>query len=220
MPSLAIAGNLNQNGKSLSGAVHVSGSNCFDQLSTIGITGTLTSGNLSLASASIGGQVITFSGSAASSGSVVRNAFTGTYSIQGGCASGDRGDVTGIAIGFIGNTLTGTFTASGGETFNVAADVTQNSSASPAGSFSITGTATLSTPCFNSGTLMSGAFPLGSFVLGTSVALKIQTANGVVSFLGTWDLNKDQITGNYSINGGTCDQTGTGILNVSSPWDY
>ena len=67
---------------------------------------------------------------------------------------------------------------------------------------------------------MSGTFPSGSFVIGTSVALEIQTGNGVVSFLGTLNLNKSQISGNYTINGGTCDQTGTGVLNVLGLWDY
>jgi len=50
--------------------------------------------------------------------------------------------------------------------------------------------------------------------------LEIQTGNGVVSFLGTLNLNKSQVSGDYTINGGTCDQTGTGILNVLGPWDY
>jgi hypothetical protein len=214
MPPLAIGGNINQSGNSVSGAVHVSGSNCFDQLTTVGITGTLAGRDISLTSASVGGQVITFTGT------VTNNAFTGTYTIEGGCTSADQGSVTAIQIFAIGNTLSGTFTASGGETFTVTADVAQASSASPEGSFPITGTGTLTTPCFNSGTLMSGTFPSGSYILGTSVALEIQTSNGIVRFLGTWNVDKAQISGNYTITGGTCDQTGTGILNVSSPWDY
>lgn len=211
MSALSIAGGISQSGSSLSGAVHVSGSNCFDPLTTMSLTGAVTGNNISLTSTSFGGQIITFNGSFAN------NSFTGTYTIDGGCASGDHGNVDGLEIFAIGYSWSGTLTASSGVTFDVTARLTQGSSPSPQGSFPITGTATL-TPCFNSAMLMSDAFPSGSFLIGTSVALEIQTNNGVVSFLGTLDPTEDQISGNYTINGGTCDQAGTGILSIN--WDY
>src|SRR5208282_3351618 len=37
VPSLTIAGSINQSGSSVSGAVHVAGSNCFDPLITVGL---------------------------------------------------------------------------------------------------------------------------------------------------------------------------------------
>jgi hypothetical protein len=42
--ALGIAGNINQSGSALSGAVHVDSflKNCFDHLTTVGLTGTLT----------------------------------------------------------------------------------------------------------------------------------------------------------------------------------
>ena len=62
MPALAIAGSIIQSGNTLSGAVHVDGSNCFEQPTAVGLTGTLRDGNVSLTSASIGGQVIALAG--------------------------------------------------------------------------------------------------------------------------------------------------------------
>jgi hypothetical protein len=194
--------------------VHVDGSNCFDPLITVGLTGALTGGNISLTSTPVRGQVMTFTGT------ITNNTFTGTYSINGGCSDGEQGNVAGINVPIIGNTLNGTFTNSGGDTFDVAADVAQNSSASSDGSFGISGTATFHTSCFISGTIASGRFPSGSFILGTSVALVIDTGNGTLAFLGTEDLAKNEISGSYTVAGGTCDQTGTAVLVVSSPWDY
>src|SRR5882724_4740341 len=40
-PSLTIAGSLTQSGEAVSAKVHADGSNCFDRLATIGLTGTL-----------------------------------------------------------------------------------------------------------------------------------------------------------------------------------
>jgi len=214
MPPLTIAGSINQSGSSASGAVHIDGSNCFDPLTTVGLTGTLTGSNISLASASVAGQVTTLTGT------ITNNALTGTHTINGGCANGDHGNVTGSKIPLITGLLSGTFTTSGGGTFDVVADVAQSSSASSQGSFGITGTATFRTSCFSSGAITSGTFPSGSFIIGTSVALVIETDNGTVTFLGTANQNKGEISGDYTVFGGTCDQTGTAVLVASSPWDY
>lgn len=220
-PALAIAGSLSPAGGGISGAVHVDGSNCFDRLTTVGLTGTLANRNLSLTSTPVTGQVITFSGSlgdGAVNGSA--STFTGTYTISGGCANGDQGSVTGIKVPPIPNALSGTFTSSGAGSFELTADETQSSTPSAAGSFGIQGTVTVHTSCFTSGTLTPGTFPSGSFILGTSVALQIETDNGTVNFLGTLDPNTGEIDGNYTVSGGTCDQTGTATLFTLSPWDY
>jgi hypothetical protein len=220
-PSLTIAGSLNPAGGAVSGAVHVDGSNCFDRLTTIGLAGSLTGGELSLTSTPVAGQVMTFTGSLADSAvNGTGSAFTGTYTISGGCANGDQGSVTGIKIPFLANVMSGTFTTSAGDTFDVAADEAQSSTPSTEGSFGIQGTITFRTSCFSSGTLTPGTFPSGSFIMGTLVALEIKTGNGKVNFAGTLDRDKGEISGNYTASGGTCDQTGTGVLFTWSPWDY
>jgi hypothetical protein len=127
-PPAAIAGSIARSGSSVSGAVHVDGSNCFDHLITISLTGTLTGSNISLASTSVDGQVVTFTGS------ISDNAFTGTYTIDGGdCADGDHGNVTGIRTFSISGYLPGIFTTSGGATFDVVADNVAQSSPSSEG---------------------------------------------------------------------------------------
>ena len=221
MPSTAIAGSIAQSGASVSGAVHVDGSNCFDRLTTIGLTGTLTGSDILLTSTSVNGQITTFTGTISDDAlNGADSAFTGTYTITGGCAHGDHGSVAGIRIPFIGNTLNGTFTASGGATFDVAGDEAQSSSPSPEGSFGISGTVSFRTSCFSSGTIKPGTFPSGSFVIGRSVALEIKTDNGTVTFLGTLNQDRSEILGAYTVVGGTCNDTGTAVLTVSSPWDY
>jgi len=220
MSPLTVAGSISVSGSSVSGAVHVVGSNCFDRLTTMGLTGTLTGGNISLTSASVAGQVATFTGTFSNYGTFLPGQFTGTYAISGGCADGDQGTAIGLKILYIGNTLNGTFTRSGGGTFSVVGDMAQDSANSRAGSFAITGTVNFNTSCFGSGTMASGTFPSGSFILGNSVAFEIATSNGKVVFLGTLNPDTSVIDGHYTISGGTCDQTGTAVFVASSPWDY
>jgi hypothetical protein len=220
MPPLTIAGSITVSGSSVSGAVHVAGSNCFDRMNTVSLTGTLTRGSISLTSASVAGQVATFTGTFSNPGTFLPGQFTGTFAINGGCANGDQGNVTGVKVFYIGNTLNGTFTTSGGGTFSVAGDMAQDGASSNAGSFAITGTVTFNTACFTSGTMTPGTFPSGSFILGTSVAFEIATGNGTVVFLGTLNTGTGEIDGDYTISGGTCDQSGTAVFVASSPWDY
>lgn len=217
MPAITIAGSISQSGSSLSGAVHVDGSNCFDPLVTLSLTATLTGGNISLTSTPLHGQIMTVTGAFTG---LSNNTFTGTYSIKGGCADGEKGSVAGINVPTIGNSLNGVFTTSGGDTFDVAVNAGQNGSSSSAGSFGISGTATFQTSCFSSGTIASGRFPSGSFILGTSVALVIETGNGTLAFLGTEDLATSEISGSYKVTGGTCDQNGTAVLVAGGQWDY
>ena len=217
---MAIAGSISRSGTSVSGAVHVDGFNCFDRLTTIGLTGTLTGNNISLTSAPVDGQVITLNGSVtATDFTGTASDFTGTYTITGGCANGDHENVSGIKVPLITGQSAGTFTTSAGETLDAITQVTQGS-ASPEGTYGLAGTVTFTTSCLSSGTLKSGTFPSGSFILGRSVTLEIETDNGTIAFLGTADPVKGEIRGTYTLAGGTCDDTGTAILVAASPWDY
>jgi len=213
-PSLTMAGSINRSGNSVTGAVHVDGSNCFDHLTTNGLAGTVSDRNISLTSGSVSGQVITLNGS------IARDAFTGNYMIDGGCAAGDQGNVTGVNIPYIGNTLGGTFKPSGGQTFDISGDWAQNASASSDGSFGLTGTVTFNGSCLGSGTITPGTFPSGSYIMGTSVALEIQTSNGTLTFGGTLSPDRSEISGSYVVSDSACNDTGKAVLTVSSPWDY
>jgi hypothetical protein len=197
------------------GALHVDGSNCFNQLTTMDLTGTATGGSASLTSTALDGQVVTITGNFTNGG------FTGTYSVNGGCDDGDQGSVTGININiFDADGWSGTFTSAAQKTFNVSGDFAQNTNADSTGSFGITGTATFDTPCFSATNLNTGSFPSGSFVLGTLVSLEITTNNGTVDFVGTLDPLTETMSGTYSVVGGTCDQTGSAFVALGGQWDY
>ena len=214
-PALTFAGSIGQAGSAVTGALHVDGSDCFDPLTTLSLTGTVTADSTSLTSAAIAGQVVTLTGK------FVGYTFNGTYKINGGCAAGDQGMLTGINVWNIGNNLSGTFTNSAQKTFNVVGEIAQSSSASSEGSYGINGTAAFDTPCFSAGTIQSGTFPSGSFILGMSVTLEVETSNGILTFLGTLDQDgTGEVRGNYTVSGGACDDSGTAVLHVAGEWDY
>jgi len=217
MPALTIAGSINQSGSSVSAAVHVAGGSCFDQPNVIGLTGTLTDGNVSLTSASVDGQVITFAGNITIKANFP-GTLTGTYAINGGCANGDQGNVTGYGMGAFNGSWYGNLTTAGGAGIHWGTDQLGQVGASSEGSFGLTGTFNFDGACFNSGKLTPGTYPTPSFILGTSVALNIPTDNGTIAFVGT--AGPDQgglIEGTYTVTGGSCESTGTGYL---SPWEY
>jgi hypothetical protein len=212
IPPITFAGSFAESHVSVSAAVHVDDSTCFDRLTTIGLTGTLTGRDISLTSPSVDGQVATFTGV------FTPTAFTGTYAINGGCGDGDQGSVTGVQVPAMVGSLSGTFTTSHGEAIDVAGWLDEDA-ASPEGSFGLEGTVAFNDSCLVSGTVTTGAFPTHSFILGTFVSLEIETANGTVAFLGTLN-SSGQISGTYTLASDRCDDSGTALLKVSNPWDY
>jgi len=212
MNSLSAAGSFSQSVSEVSGTVHVAGSNCFDELAAVGLTGKLASSKITFTSTSVSGQVITLVGN------ITGTSFTGTFAIEGGCAGGDQGAVTGVKMPSITSTLNGTFTSSGKEAFTLTAEVTQGSANSD-GSYGITGTTTFGPSCFKSGTIISGDFSSASFIAGASVVLEIETDNGTISFHGT-AAQSGEISGDFVISNSTCNQTGTAVFVAGGQWDY
>ena len=216
-PPVTIAGNISQDGSVVGGALHVTGSNCVDPLTAMSLTGNVNSDSASLTATGTDGQAVTLTGTFMGSGN-----FAGTYTIKGACATGQGGSVTGISIPGISDLYSGTFASSTQKTFTVWTEISQSGSASSPGSFELSGTASFDTPCFAAGTLKPGALPSGSFILGTSVTLEFDTGNGTLTFVGTLNGNENDsnIVGNYTISGGTCNDSGTAVLIVESVWDY
>lgn len=147
----------------------------------------------------VGGQVIAFTGS------IANNALTGTYSINGGCANGDQGNLTGFKVPGIGGTWRIIFDVNEQHAGLGTATLAQGG-ASSEGSFGVRGRATNNfqgTSCYE-GTITSGTFPSPSYLMGTSVAFEVKTADGgTVSFLGT--LKQDgEISGFHRVVGGAC----------------
>jgi hypothetical protein len=214
-PPIRFAGSLGQAGAAVNGAFHVDGSDCFDRSTTIGLTTTVTGNSTTLTSAVIDGQVITFIGNFADA------TFNGTYKINGGCAAGLQGSLTGVNISNIGKNLSGSFINSAQKTFNMVGEITQSDSANSDGSFPITGTGSFDTPCFSAGTIQPGTFSAGSFILGESVALEVETSKSILTFLGNLSQSgSGAVIGNYTVSGGGCDDSGTAVLQVAGQWDY
>jgi hypothetical protein len=220
-PPLTFAGSLNLSGTAASsglqssGALHIDGSDCFNRLTTIGFTSTANGSSTSLTSAPVDGQVVTLTGN------FVGATFNGTYRVGGGCAGGNQGTLTGSNIDNIRNALSGTFTNSTQKTFNLIANINQSDSANSDGSFPISGTATFDTPCFSAGTIQPGTFPSGSFILGDTVALEVETGKGVLTFLGNLsESGSGEVDGNYTLSGAGCDDSGIAVLHVKGAWDY
>jgi hypothetical protein len=218
-PPLTIGGNISPSGSSVAGAVHISGSNCFDPLSTAGVTGTLTGSDLSLTATSVDGQVVALTGNIADdtlTATHLPGQFIGTYSISGGCAGGDKGNVTGVIVPSMSGNWAGDLTSETGDINRLTVTLARDA-ANSEGIFGLTGTAFFEVgTCFKSAKIMPGTFPSGSYVMGNSVTLEIETDNGVIVFLGKAK-GDGLIRGNYTLVGSTCEPTGTAYL---SPWEY
>ena len=215
-PPLTIGGSISPSGSSVSGAVHINGSKCFDPLRAVGLTGTLTGNNLVLTSTSVAGQVVTFTGNLSDYSPNFSRQFTGTYTIDGGCASGDEGNVAGVSVPSMTRNWAGDLTSGTGYTNRMGITLAQGAATS-AGIFGLGGTVWFEGgTCFSSGTIVSGTFPSGSYVTGESVSLEVETDNGHIAFLGKAE-GDGLIRGNYTLTNSTCEPTGTWYL---SPWEY
>ena len=111
--ALAIAGSIIQSGSTLSGAVHLDGSSCFEQATAIGLTGTLTDGNISLTSAPVNDIIISLTGTITKRDGYPYQ-LNGTYTTDGGCAGGDQGNVIGYSVDGISGPWNGNLTTGGG----------------------------------------------------------------------------------------------------------
>jgi hypothetical protein len=214
IPPATIAGSIIQSGSSLTSAIHVDGWDCFDQRTTISLSGPLTDGDLSMASASVDGQILTFAGSISKKDGFPYT-LAGTYAVNGGCGDGYQGSVIGVGVDSLKGNWAGNLTTAGGGTIHWDTQFAQDS-ASSEGSFGLTGKFTFDDACFKSGTISAGMFPTTSFIMGRSVNLGIKTDNGTITFLGT-AAPDGLIRGNYTVSGGPCELSGTGYL---SPWEY
>ena len=215
IPPATIVGSITQSDSSVSGVVHVDGWTCLDPQIAVGVTGTLTDGDVSLTSTSVDGQVITFVGSI-SKKTGFPYALTGTYAVNGGCADGDQGNVTGIEVSLISGNWAGDLTSQTGDVNRMVVTLTQGS-ATPEGRYPMTGIAGFEVgTCFKEATILSGIFPSGSYIMGRAVTLEVGTDNGIITLVGTTD-HGGLMEGTYTIAGGTCELTGTWYL---SPWEY
>jgi len=181
---------------------------CFQISDIISLSGTYSNGQITLTSTPVSGQTITIEGQLTSS------AVTGSYSISGGCADGDRGALTGFKVPSFSGNWAGTFTSDllgMPGTTQVAAAFTQGGE-----DLDLLGLAELRGTASFTGT--SCTYPVtigdGAIVYGVHFRSVIMTSEGVtIRFDGTANESITEITGNYRFSGGACSQeTGTGTL--------
>jgi hypothetical protein len=161
-----IGGNLTQSGTNVAGTMYViSFPNCYSPSQTVAFTGTVKGKNVTLTSASVGGQVISIiaTGTAGS--------LTGTYSIAGGTTcNGDSGTLTATPVPSISGTWGGLIlspggVSQGGPNAALAITLTQASTASSNGTFALAGTGTYTnSTCFSTATI-SSAFVAGPYLI-------------------------------------------------------
>jgi hypothetical protein len=200
----SIGGHIKQTGSALSGNVGMAGPCDFPQSfqgSTVAITG------------SISGNQLTFAFGPTASGSMVHGTLTGTgaslqtltgsFTVTGGCASGDQVTTTATLLPPLSGTWTGTGSATTGEP-NVGVSVTFAQQATPNndGTYFISGTLN-----YNSSTCAANGVELDGEVAGSIAYLTFNEANADpvwFSFIGSFDNppSASTITGTYQTSSG------------------
>ena len=199
-PTFYIGGNLTQSGTNLVGTMYVANSLCYSPSQTVSFTGTVKGKNVTLTSASVGGQVISIiaTGTAGS--------LTGTYSIAGGTTcNGDSGTLTASPVPSISATWSGPIVSQGGQS-TLALAFTQATTASSDGTFALTGTGSYTnSTCFSTATITS------AFVAGPYLVVNGTTDDGGNFFYTNVLLNNSasptSMKGTYEVSdaGQTCD---------------
>jgi hypothetical protein len=197
-----VGGNLSQSGNILSGTMYAVGSLCFDVSQPISLTGTINGQQVTLASADINGQVFSVAAKATTD-----SVLHGTYTITGGCGSGDSGTADANAVPSISGTWGGSLIGSGGSQVALNIELTQNPVASADGSFALTGDLVYAgSSCSVNGTITSGSLA-GSYVLLNANTVETDGSVGNVSYTnGLLDdtQNPLNMTGTYEVPFGLC----------------
>ncbi|ABF42643.1 hypothetical protein Acid345_3642 [Candidatus Koribacter versatilis Ellin345] len=219
---LSIGGGLTQSVDLVSGTMQVSSSssNCPGLLAAaVPFTGSFRGNAVTLKSASFGDQFVTVS--AVGSGT----SLTGTYSVVGGCADGDKGTISAIYLPPLTATWNGPFMNPDGTLIpldpnhpskgpsTATLTLTQSDTATN-GQFPLSGS-------FEAHFWLDGCFPAGTipgadtsaYVMGTSVVISSSGAGGEVRYKGQLEQTESGpvILGSISSNAGHC---GTVLLKL------
>jgi hypothetical protein len=198
-----IGGNLTQSGTNLAGTMYVASSLCYSPSQTVAFTGTVKGNNVTLTSASVGGEVITVKASGTTG-----SALTGTYSIAGGTTcNGDSGSLTATPVPSISATWSGPITGSGGSNVTLAIAFTQAATASADGTFALTGNLTFTnSSCSLNGTVDS-SFIAGPYLVVNGTTKEVDGSPGTFTYTQVLLNNAASPTsmqGTYSVTFGLC----------------
>lgn len=181
------------------------GAVCFGLNDPIPLSGTIdSSGNTSVTSAAVDGQVLSITGILAPDRSYISQ---GTYSFKGGCADGQNGSLTGVKFKPIDGIYDGALTEPDASEA-LSADLKQSSTSYGVGFLEVTGTVTYTGTCSEKYTISASQL-FGSFIL-----LGLSAQDGSHAAVdGTVDANGNKIhLGQYE--GGCNDFQGEGDLNL------
>jgi hypothetical protein len=197
-----IGGNLTQSGSNLVGTMYVVNSLCYGSSQTVAFTGTVKGKNVTLTSASVGGEVIsiTATGTAGS--------LTGTYSIAGGTScNGETGTIAATPVPSISATWSGPIAGSGGPNVALAIAFTQAATASVDGTFGLTGNVTFTnSSCSLNGTVDS-SFIAGPYLVVNGTTNEADGSTGNFTYTQVLLNNAASPTsmqGTYSVTFGLC----------------
>ena len=174
-----IGGNLTQSGTNLVGTMYViSFPNCYSPSQTVAFTGTVKGKNVTLTSASVGGQVISIIATGTT------GSLTGTYSIAGGTTcNGDSGAIAGNPVPSVSGTWSGPITGSGGPNVTLAIAFTQAATASADGTFALTGNVTFTnSSCSLNGTVDT-SFIAGPYLVVTGTTNEVDGSTGSFDYI-------------------------------------
>lgn len=174
---------------------------CYVLGENIPLSGSVDAGgNISVTSAAVAGQVLTFTGILASDASSISS---GNYIFKGGCAAGRNGLLTGIKFKPVVGVYSGTLDP-GGHNVAISADLTQSPGAT--GFLQVNGTvAYASTTCSTEFTIAA------SRLAGRFIELNLTAKDGKTSFLYG---NVDSLANQLELGDvdGTCGGGGYGTL--------
>lgn len=188
-------------------------SGCFIGRNSIFFYGNVDGAQLPIYSDSVNGQVLALAATLDSSSSTM----TGAYLVNGGCAAGASGSISGFRV----STVSGTFS---GETIGTSTRNTvqlvlqQNQYGNGNGYFEMSGSLLLTgISCFGTGTLMTSS----SLITGTAIQLTASTSDpsgAQLIMLGSVDAAADTITiSSIQVTSGACAGSyGTATLNLQS----
>lgn len=197
-----VGGNLAQSGDALSATMYVAGSLCFDVSQPVLLTGTVKDRQVTLTSSDVNGQVLSVVAT-----ETTGSALNGTYTIAGGCGSGDHGTVAANVVPSISGTWSGTVIGSGGSNVSLSIALTQAGNAAADGTFALTGNLNYTgSTCSVSGTV-TDAFIVGSYILVNGNTTETDGSGGSLSYdnvLLDDSRNPKNMTGTYLVDFGLC----------------
>ncbi|MHB1023572.1 MAG: hypothetical protein ACYC46_10820 [Acidobacteriaceae bacterium] len=206
---ITITAALNSHSGQVVGILHFFGTSCIASATDVAATGTLSStGAVKLTTSSTSNQVITITATASKDGGSITG---GTYTVSGGCADSDAGNVSGVRIATLTGTFAGNVQIQSGPGLILNTQLTQSPTADTDGFFDLTGTIKVQgSSCFTSGKTEGSP---GGILFGTRLVTIYTLDDGSTLTLdATTNTGGTSLASYAYITNGKCNGTGSGTL--------